>query len=101
MKMFNAPLSLEGWIGRLEYFISFLLWIGIDSLFYVPASSSSVSMISNIISIVLCFFILLQGAKRCHDIGKSSWWQLVPFFWLWLLVAMSDKGENEYGSCNI
>jgi len=32
-----------------------------------------------------------------HDVGKSSWFILIPIYDLVLAVTEGDKGENEYG----
>jgi uncharacterized membrane protein YhaH (DUF805 family) len=47
--------------------------------------------------IPVVYFMLAQGAKRCHDRGNSGWYQMIPFYALWMLFAESDHGINEYG----
>jgi len=53
------------------------------------------------IFLILCipgfWFMWAQGAKRCHDRGNSGWFQLIPFYRLWMMFAESDYGPNEYG----
>ena len=50
-----------------------------------------------ILNIPVVMFFLGQGAKRCHDLGKSGWWQLIPFYGLWLLFQDGQLGSNKYG----
>ena len=101
--MFKNPFSFDGRIRRAEYGLShiiciFAFWIvaaitvlastggnsgafGIIVLFYIPS----------------LWFIWAQGAKRCHDVGNSGWWQLIPFYTLWLIFEDGQHGVNEYG----
>lgn len=34
---------------------------------------------------------------RSHDIGKSGWYILIPFYGLWLIFVDSERGTNQYG----
>lgn len=45
----------------------------------------------------LFWFILAQGAKRCHDLGNSGWYQLIPLYGFWLLFAKGELDTNQYG----
>tara|TARA_B100002052_G_C15808607_1_gene564754 strand:- start:721 stop:1017 length:297 start_codon:yes stop_codon:yes gene_type:complete len=49
------------------------------------------------LTIPLMWFQWAQGAKRCHDRNCSGWWQLVPFYALWMLFAEGTRGPNKYG----
>ncbi|WP_417009788.1 DUF805 domain-containing protein [Bacteroides congonensis] len=49
-----------------------------------------------VLFLLLClpavWFMIVQGAKRCHDRGNSGWYQIIPFYELWMLFAKGDKG---------
>lgn len=103
--MFKNPFSFEGRIRRSEYGISFILFtiarvvvtflaIGLTS----NANDSDIAAIlSMLLSIPLLLFLWAQGAKRCHDIGNSGWFQLIPFYALWMLFQDGEPGPNQYG----
>ena len=93
-KMFSSPFSPVGRISRLEYVFSFAIIMAVYILFGYLFQRQEI-IVPNLI--ILAFFYM-QGAKRCHDIGISGWWQLIPVLsWIWLLFAKGDKGENKYG----
>jgi uncharacterized membrane protein YhaH (DUF805 family) len=50
-----------------------------------------------ILMIPMLWFIWAQGATRCYDVGNSGWWQLIPFYGLWLLFQDGQPGSNNYG----
>jgi uncharacterized membrane protein YhaH (DUF805 family) len=50
-----------------------------------------------IIYMPFLWFTWAQGAKRCHDLGNSGWFQLIPFYSLWMLFKDGEYGENNYG----
>jgi uncharacterized membrane protein YhaH (DUF805 family) len=38
------------------------------------------------------------GVRRMHDVEKSGWYVLIPFYNLILAAWDGSKGENKYGS---
>jgi len=98
--MFQKTFSFNGRIRRIEYGLSCLMYfvgLGCVSLITTSVESTLVLSIKAVLVIPLCWYILAQGAKRCHDRSNSGWWQLIPFYVLWMLFADSQAGENGYG----
>lgn len=99
--MFKNPFSFEGRIRRLEYglsmiiaVIAYFIFIGIT----IAMQSPTISGIVGVAFMVAFFwFAWAQAAKRCHDLGRSGWFQLIPFYGFALLFMESDEGMNEYG----
>ena len=79
--MFKNPLSFYRRIRRIEYVLSFLMLLVVDGIIAWLIASGKTSMVVVFIIVLIVFmstvwFILAQGAKRCHDINRSGWWQL-------------------------
>jgi uncharacterized membrane protein YhaH (DUF805 family) len=86
--MFKAPFSFNGRIRRKEYGLSVLI-----------VSTVGIPLCFLIIPIIpICWFLWAQGAKRAHDLGKSGWYQLIPFYSFVLLFAEGDLQSNDYGN---
>jgi len=98
--MFKNPFSFDGRIRRTEYGLSYLIYllIYIGGSVLISTINESYSIIMLIFLVPLLWFMLAQGAKRCHDRSNSGWYQIIPFYGLWMLFGDSDFGPNEYGN---
>ncbi len=95
--MFNAPFNFEGRIRRREYGISFIIFfVCFDTIDSIIDSSEEAAFLQ-LLFIPLYWFFIAQGVKRCHDINRAGWFQVIPFYVFALLFSDSDKGENQYG----
>ena len=94
--MFSDPFSFKGRIRRKEYGISLII-VFISNIIIGGISGSSQSPVIGLAYIPLLWFFWAQGAKRCHDMGQSGWFQIIPFYPLWMIFANSRIGMNKYG----
>lgn len=93
--------SFKGRIGRLEYFLTFIIYTFAYAMPMqaIPADdlSAGFSLVWLLLFVPAIWILYAQGAKRSHDIGNSGWYQLIPFYILWMTFAKGDKHDNEYG----
>jgi uncharacterized membrane protein YhaH (DUF805 family) len=94
--MFQSLFSFNGRIRRTEYGISFIIYSIFDLIIRFGFNNDEVSILY-IGYLPVFWFIFAQGAKRCHDMNKNGFWQLIPFFVIGLIFVDGDPGENEYG----
>ena len=52
-----------------------------------------IDALSNIVLVVLLIPLVACGARRNHDVGKSGWFMLVPFYNLALLLTPSKTSN--------
>ncbi|WP_310993137.1 DUF805 domain-containing protein [Aequorivita marina] len=96
--MFKNPFSFEGRIRRTEYGLSFIIYaVAAGIINVIVEESRGDAAFLMIAYIPLLWFLWAQGAKRCHDVGNSGWWQLIPFYALWLIFQDGQPGVNQYG----
>jgi len=94
-KMFSNLFSFNGRIRRFEYGLTLIIfYIGI---LIIGEMAQAVEFLV-LLWLPIIWIIFAQGAKRCHDLGNSGWYQLIPFYYLFLLFAKGNDGINVYGS---
>ena len=97
--MFKDPFSYDGRISRLEFILSFIISKIIWRISLIFTGLPIFSPFSFFVLLIIAYWILFpQGAKRCHDLGRNGWWQIIPFYGFWLLFAKGDDEENKYGA---
>ncbi len=104
----NSIWSFNGRVGRLAYFatlfgglfpffipiiILIIIGVDVDSVFDSPIFISCYA----IYYILYWYISLTVGAKRCHDLEHSGWFQLIPFYGFVMLFSSGDSDDNEYG----
>ncbi|MDY8136338.1 DUF805 domain-containing protein [Aquimarina sp. 2201CG5-10] len=96
--MFKNPFSFSGRIRRLEYGLSYIIFM---STFFMSALMvdiiEGVGFLLFLMIIAGYWFLFAQGTKRCHDMGNSGFYQLIPFYGLVMLFSEGNYGSNRYG----
>lgn len=95
--MLKNIFSFYGRIRRTEFCLSVLLsWVGYFTILYFSEGFEGKKIV--LLGLIpLIWFRLTQSAKRCHDLGNSGWWQLIPFYVFWLMFQEGSVGYNRYG----
>jgi uncharacterized membrane protein YhaH (DUF805 family) len=96
--MFQNPFSFEGRIRRTEFGISCIIYAFAYGVLTAIAMSGDLGSVVFIFFIPVLWFLWAQAAKRCHDVGNSGWWQLIPLYAFWLLFQDGHPGSNQYGA---
>lgn len=83
----------------MEYGLSIIISavVRVLLMFILIASNIDTAGIFFFLNIPIIIFILAQGAKRCHDLNNNGWWQLIPFYGLWLLFQEGSTEIYKYG----
>lgn len=92
--------SIKGRIGRAEYFTTCLVITLLDFCIFGSLKepvSVGMTIFLLCIHIPMVWVLLAQGAKRCHDIGRSGMTQIVPFYFFFMILQSGNSGTNEYG----
>lgn len=95
--MFENSFSFDGRIRRTEYGISCIIYVIIAVIVNAVIANNSDAAAIGIVYLPAIWFFWAQGAKRCHDLGNNGWWQIIPFYGLWLLFQDGELGQNQYG----
>jgi uncharacterized membrane protein YhaH (DUF805 family) len=95
--MFRDPFSFYGRIRRTEFALTQVFYMIIHFFVLILQANNTFGSWIEIALLLPIYQLISQGAKRCHDLGKSGWWQLIPFYAILMFFATGDFGPNEYG----
>ncbi|MDX5422124.1 MAG: DUF805 domain-containing protein [Hymenobacteraceae bacterium] len=99
--------SFSGRIRRTEYAVTqillsivggILFFVFGVSLFAGESAAAGALVLLGVTMLLGTWISLAAGAKRCHDRGNSGFFQLIPFYGLWMLFGDGDHGSNRYGA---
>ena len=106
---FSKYATFKGRASRSEYWwwtlFNILLGILIGVILGLSgASEDTVDIVSSIFALLMLLPNIAVSVRRIHDSGRSGWWWWIilvplagPIFFLFLLVAKSQEGDNKYG----
>lgn len=96
----NKLFSFSGRARRTEYWLTYIV-VSILGYLITDLSETVDSVGSSILflalSIIIVWVGLAVGARRCHDLGHNGFWQLIPFYVIWMAFINGQPGPNEYG----
>ena len=85
--------DFSGTASRKEYWTFYLFYILAMFTSGFVGGILGIDALSNIVLVVLLIPLVACGARRNHDVGKSGWFMLVPFYNLALLLAPSKTSN--------
>ena len=91
----------RGRASRSEYLITIIIvslaGLSTGDISEYASENIIVALLLFAISIFLIWVGFAVGARRCHDLGHNGFWQLIPFYVIWMAFVKGTDGENEYG----
>jgi len=94
---FNKYATFTGRASRSEFWYFYLFYIIALIAGMIIDASIGTSFVQYLAILVLWLPMLAAEVRRMHDVGKSGWFILVPFYNLVLLCTSSNPGSNKYG----
>jgi len=84
--------NFEGRSRRSAYWMFYLL----NVIVFVALTVVSKAL-GNVYNLVSILPLIALGIRRMHDVGRSGWYILIPFYNIVLLCTDGDAEENAYG----
>jgi uncharacterized membrane protein YhaH (DUF805 family) len=95
--------NFKGRARRSEYWYTFLVYLilsiiaGILDVSLGLVSESGNGPFGAVVSLVHLVPMIAMAARRMHDVDRSGWFQLIPFYSFYLCVKNGDVGTNRFG----
>jgi uncharacterized membrane protein YhaH (DUF805 family) len=105
VKVMKNYFNVEGRARRTEYWMYFLVYLGIIIVAGILDAVVGMGLIGGLVALAHLIPSITVGVRRLHDIGRSGWFLLVGLIpligWIILLywaVKEGDPQDNAYGS---
>lgn len=100
LKVLQNYAGFEGRARRKEYWMFFLFNMLISYGLQILAVVTDTPILF-FAYVLYAFGVLIPsiavGVRRMHDVGKSGWFIIVPFYNLYLACTEGDQLDNQYG----
>ncbi len=90
--------KFDGRARRAEYWYFVLFNIIISIVTGIIDGIIGMPIVGGIYSLAVIVPSIAVAIRRMHDVGKSGWFILIPFYNLYLAVTEGEKGPNQYGA---
>ena len=110
-KIYTKNYQFSGKIGLGEYRAMTALFLVVYLTLFFHSKNVGFKNLGNtgslilVISFIILLFIIIPnisvGFRRSHDIGKSGWHLLIPFYYLYLLGAKPKLEGNPYDESSV
>ncbi len=94
--------TISGRASRKEYWgcevIALPLYFFVTFGSYFLFSFQTAEVIDAILLVWSYIAVITSGIRRMHDIGKSGWYLIIPFYNFFLSIKPSEQSDNEWGS---
>ncbi len=99
MQVFRKYAVFEGRASRSEYwyFVLFNFLVRIVLIIIGGVIGDDMEILSVVYVLATIVPTIAVGVRRMHDVGKSGWFFLIPFYNFILAVADSEYGPNRFG----
>lgn len=96
-KVLKNYVTFKGRARRSEYWYFILFSFVVSIILNVIGAYSGAIFLGTAYSIAVLLPSLAVGVRRMHDVNKSGWFVLIPFYNLILACTDGTAGDNEYG----
>lgn len=90
--------TFDGRARRAEYWYFALFSTIASILLAILGGILKFPLLSNLYSLAVFLPSIGVGIRRMHDVEKSGWFLLIPFYNLYLLCIEGTRGPNSYGA---
>jgi len=100
LKAFKQYADFSGRARRKEFwmFLLFhLIFLYTPMILGTILDTPALMMVTVIYVLVALVPYLALAVRRMHDIGKSGWYLLIPYYNIYLCCLNSEFGDNQYG----